>query len=251
MRPPLIWSSPPKGLLNPTRKKRGSVARKTPNPDQQEHLRLSALVVAMFPYADDDWQAEAVEAIADPRQTPTLERLLKEAEPVGAAIEVPSQPSRPIRRNDIDSQSPAWRAAIHEAGHILEIILHHRGGLRHANVNADGSGRVYHQPIADRGSEIRILVAGYAADSCFYFGIDGGAEEDLDHLAALGVCVADENGVESGQLMGLRLDVEADIKRNRQFVEAVAAELYAVHPAPVSRETILSLWQQHKHHWET
>jgi hypothetical protein len=51
----------------------------------------------------------------------------------------------------------------------------------------------------------------------------------------------------TGRIPGI---VQQDIKLYKSFVEAVARELYAVHPALVPRETILAIWGQHKRRWD-
>jgi hypothetical protein len=80
---------------------------------------------------------------------------------------------------------------------------------------------------------------------------DSGTELDFQGLATLRVPITrDSWDIESRELAGLRGIVQRDIKEHKPFVASVAYELYAVHSAPVHRETILTIWAMHERRWD-
>jgi hypothetical protein len=169
----------------------------------------------------------------------------------GRPIEPKVRPTAAPRRGIVtcdDQLSPAYQTSIHEAGHVLELLIHGAADhLRSACVTADGGETVYTPDGLDRVPLIRMLVGGWAAVIQYGFPATGAAK-DFDDLSELGVTtvqpLAFGGNEETWELAGWRAMAAADVRRHREFIDRLADELFLARPAPVGRAKILELWQR-------
>jgi len=157
------------------------------------------------------------------------------------------------RRAYVDERAPAFKAAIHEAGHCLEFLLYgNTSKLDYAQVQPSGEGVMVHSDHllkTDRRKHGLVLAGGWAAVREWGFSGDG-TSSDFQMMNEIGIPTANGSGLvelsESHALKNFRKQAQQDVKDYRRFVQALANELFQVHPENVSRLRILELWQQHR-----
>jgi hypothetical protein len=189
--------------------------------------------------------ANRCEPIGGEQPTPTASAF--------AVIPTHTLPQRHVVSLD-DRYSEAYKSAVHEAGHVLELLLHYAGDqIEWACVTADDGGLVkYSDAGLDRTAKILILVGGHAALVAYGFRPTG-QQGDFDYLRALGLEPVERlpNGdlEETHELAGFRMVVQRDVRRHQAFVDALADELFLARPARVDRSRILQLWESHGGRW--
>jgi hypothetical protein len=168
----------------------------------------------------------------------------------GGSQRLTSAPRPTIVTSD-DRLTEPYQTAIHEAGHVLQLLLHDAGtNLEYASVKADGGGEtVYLTSGLDRVARIRVLVGGHAALIAYGFPARGG-EGDFEMLGRLGLDAVEPSRFggheETWELAGWRAMAQADVRRHREFVDRLADQLFLSRPARVQRDRILELWGLHE-----
>ncbi|HET6324654.1 MAG TPA: hypothetical protein VFG04_08135 [Planctomycetaceae bacterium] len=149
-----------------------------------------------------------------------------------------AEPKRPRLGWTIDEDSKHWSVAIHESGHAVSVLLNRHAEIQSAIIRVDGSGEVkYRGALLDSLDNRFIALSGLAATWLFNI-------PDCLH----GQDLLDARMSERSQPQYVdraRNDAAKDLEPHRQFIRALAEQLYRSCPEPVSGSTIKAGWQRY------